>query len=187
MAIICSWCSALIIGGCARCPGCDFACNQPAERAGSDAAADTPLRSAQGGIAPLLFFMMSSLFAVCLSMILQQMPLGSFGDQTPPIQETAPRYDDPQLQAIWLRGLGAVRTALNGPAYRGFTSAFVRRSAGNMTTVCGTVDGSAGTGAIAGMHFLSISGNAADTMIEGKTSSFPVLWSRLCDPQAGSW
>jgi len=49
------------------------------------------------------------------------------------------------------------------------------------------VDGSAGTGAVAGMHFLSISGNASGTMIEGSSYAFPILWARLCSPQQGSW
>jgi len=186
MTIICPWCSAFVTGSSARCPDCDCACEQPSPLVSGGAVARSAPRSAQGGITPFLFFMISSLFAVCLSLMLQQMPLPSFGGAAPQ-HDMAPRYDDPQMQAVWLRGLGAVRTALNTPAYRGLTSAYVQRSAGNVTTLCGTVDGSAGTGAITGMHFLSISGNASGTMIEGSSYAFPILWARLCSPQQGSW
>jgi hypothetical protein len=186
MAMICSWCSAAVLGKPSRCPDCDFACDQSAPQTSGATAKRAAARSVRGGVAPFLFFMISSIFAVCMSLMLQQMPLPCFGG-TAPQQDAAPRYNDPQMQGVWLRGLGSVRTALNAPAYRGLTSAYVQRSGGHLTTLCGTVDGSAGTGASAGMHFLSISGKAAGTMIEGSSYAFPILWARLCSPQQASW
>jgi len=177
MAIICPWCSSVILGRRSLCPDCGFACGEIT--ASGNAMAATRKASAS----PILLFLTLFLFALCLSLMLQQLPLGG----TQPQEAPAPRYADARMQTTLVQGESAVRTALNAPAYRGFGTSFVQRSAGSVMTLCGTVNGSDGSAALSGTRFLSIGGRGVATVIEARTPSFGTLWSRLCAAPQGSW
>lgn len=177
MAIICPWCSSVILGRRSLCPDCGFACG---EIAASGSALAAPR---EASASPILLFLTFFLFALCLSVMLQRLPLG--GAQTQ--EAAAPRYADARMQTTLVQGESAVRTALNAPAYRGFGRSFVQRSAGSVMTLCGTVDGSDGSAALSGTRFLSIGGSRTTTVVEAQTPGFATLWSRLCTAPQGGW
>ncbi|GAB0119934.1 hypothetical protein [Acidisoma sp. 7E03] len=181
MAIICPWCTAVIPGRHSRCPGCGYGGCESAIAPGASLITGYAPRAAGLGH-HLLAFIASALCAICFAISLQPGAM-----LTPATQRAAPHTLDSRLQTSLIQAEAAVRHALNAPDYRGFADAFVQRSAGGLLAICGTIDGSAGSGALAGTRFLSVAGIMTMTRFEATSPDFARLWSRLCTVSARSW
>lgn len=93
-----------------------------------------------------------------------------------------PGVTDPVQRGVWLNGERALRLALANPSFDGFQQSYVQTSAGQLVSFCGTIP----TGSFTGMRFLSIAGDSARTVIEGRDPGFATLWARLCGPTASA-
>jgi len=93
-----------------------------------------------------------------------------------------PGVTDPVRRGVWLNGEHALRLALADPSFTGFQQSFVRTSAGQLVSFCGTIP----SGSFTGMRFLSIAGDSARTAVEGRDPDFGTLWARLCRSSASA-
>lgn len=87
-----------------------------------------------------------------------------------------PATSDPVQRGVWLNGERALRLALADPSFDGFDQSYVRTSAGQIVSLCGSIP----SGAYLGMRYVSIAGDSAKTVIEGRDPGFDTLWTRLC-------
>lgn len=84
---------------------------------------------------------------------------------------------DPVQRGVWLNGMRAVRLALAEPDFAAFQQTYIRQSAGQLVSLCGTIPG----GQLSGIRFVSMGGDTARTVVEGRDPSFETLWTRLCN------
>ncbi len=90
-------------------------------------------------------------------------------------------FRDPVQQSVWSEGQSALRRTLGDPTYTGFSASFVNTSDGRVVSLCGTIAGTSGYDSPTGEErYLSVFGQATETVRQSQDMSFDVLWNRVC-------
>jgi hypothetical protein len=99
-----------------------------------------------------------------------------------PVASPAPvSFHDPVQQSVWTEGQSALRRTLGDPTYTGFAASFVNTSDGRVVSLCGTIAGTSGYDSPTGEErYLSVFGQATETVRQSQDMSFDVLWNRVC-------
>jgi hypothetical protein len=103
-----------------------------------------------------------------------------------PPASPGPRYLDSAREHVWLAGQETLSHLASGPILQP-ASSFVERSAGNILSLCGTVENREPNGQNAEQHVVSLWGVAQETVFETTSVTFPVLWQRLCEAAPSAW
>lgn len=177
----CMWCESEIRVNCKICPECSL--ENPVATATLSAGARRRKAATRGSRRLLLaVFAVPLMLSVAYAAHLQILPGSPVDDAavaapaavampSPPSSVT-----DPVQRGVWLNGMRAVRIALASPDFSNFQQSYVRQSAGQLVSLCGTLP----SGQLSGMRFVSVGGASAQTVIEGRDPSFETLWTRLC-------
>jgi len=176
----CMWCESEIRANCKVCPECSL--ESPVAPAAAGSGASRRRKAAtRGGRRLLLALVAAPLllsFAYAAHYQILPDPLAPVAPTT--VAETMPpppaAVTDPVQRGVWLNGMRAVRIALAEPDFGGFQQTYIRQSAGQLVSLCGTIP----SGELSGMRFVSVAGDSARTVIEGRDPSFQTLWVRLC-------
>lgn len=176
----CMWCEAEIRADSACCPECGLE-HPVASR--SEGARSHYRKAASGG---RRFFL--ALFAVPLMLSAAYAAHSQFGVADAAVATAAVQQPDlsavtdPVQRGIWQNGIRAVRLALADPAFSGFNESYVRQSAGQVVSFCGTIP----SGQLGGLRFVSMAHGNGQAVIEGRDPSFDTLWNRVCDTGTSS-
>lgn len=176
----CIWCESDIRSDCKVCPECSLE-NPVAPVVAVSRGARRRKAATRGGRWLLLM-----LFAVPLMLSAAYAAHSTLmtGAEVAPLAEAAvvsapppSAVTDPVQRGVWLNGMQAVRLALADPGFADFQQTYIRTSAGRVVSLCGTIP----SGQLVGLRFVSVAGDSAQTVIEGRDPSFGTLWTRLCE------
>jgi hypothetical protein len=176
----CMWCEAEIRANCKVCPECSL--ESPVAPAAIASGASRRRKAATHGGRRLLLAIVAAplLISFAYAAQYQILPASLVGEVPTAVADTMPQppaaVTDPVQRGVWLNGMRAVRIALAAPDFTGFQQTYVIQSAGQLVSLCGTIP----SGALNGMRFVSVAGDSARTVIEGRDPSFGTLWTRLC-------
>lgn len=176
----CMWCESEIRPDCKICPECSL--ENPVlgvARSGGARGRKAATRGSRRLLLALIAApLMLSVAYAAQSTIAPAAPMDQAPATVSPAIPVPPAtMTDPVQRGVWLNGTRAVRLALAQPDFVGFQQTYIRKSAGQLVSLCGTIPG----GALSGTRFVSIAGDSAQTVIEGRDPSFETLWTRLCD------
>jgi hypothetical protein len=86
-------------------------------------------------------------------------------------------FANPVEQATWVNGQRSLGLLLGKSSY----TAFMSTGAGNVVSLCGTVQGTIGYQTKSGrQRYISVFGRPDGTVLETQDPSFQVLWTRVC-------
>jgi hypothetical protein len=187
---VCLWCETTVKNGTTVCPECGLRNPVADPKALSGGASGKAVRRGRRVLLALLAVPL--MLSVAYATGVRGLPLAASAASasqmamaTAPQPSVSPTYADPVARSVWIDGMKSVRQALGQPSYENFAGSYVNVAAGNVVSFCGEIAGTSGYDSVSGaQRFVSVFGQAGATALEGDDSSFDVLWSRVCAPEA---